>query len=76
MTLLASPDTEEIGADRAGVPLRLVAAGGAGVLVGSLTSFGQTHLDGTLNPLRWLPITVSIGVAGEALLTHLLSQPF
>lgn len=54
------------GADRDAVPLRLVTAAAAGVVVGSLTSFGQAHLEGTLNPLvnsasAWLVVPFLVG---------------
>lgn len=65
-TILSSTETEEIGADRVAVPLCLVAAAAAGVAVGALTSFGQAHLEGTLNPLvnsasAWLVVPFLVG---------------
>lgn len=55
-----------LGAGTDAVPLRLAAAAVAGVAVGSLTSFGQTHLEGTLNPLvnsasAWLVVPFLVG---------------
>lgn len=59
-------ETQEIVAGRDAVPLRLVVAGAAGIVVGSLTSFGQAHLEGTLNPLvnsasAWLVVPFLVG---------------
>lgn len=52
--------------DGRSTPAGLAAAVGVGVLVGGLTSFGQTYLDGTLNPLvnsasAWLVVPFLIG---------------
>lgn len=63
---LGADDVAGLGAGRDAVPLRLVAAAAAGVVVGSLTSFGQTHLEGTLNPLvnsasAWLVVPFLVG---------------
>lgn len=57
---------EDAGPARHGGLLRLAVAGTAGILVGVLTSFGQTYLEGTLNPLvnsasMWLVVPFMVG---------------
>lgn len=65
MTSLGGAVTEARPAAPGGL-LRLAVAGAAGILVGLLTSFGQTYLEGTLNALvnsasMWLVVPFAVG---------------
>ena len=66
--MIAATSTERSPLRSDTAPLRLGAAATAGVVVGSLTSFGQAHLEGTLNPLvnsasAWLVVPFLVGAS-------------